>query len=55
MNAFAKDDILPRGATQGPRNVDTQFILQREDKDKAIALLHEEFFGSSEAETRMAA
>ena len=55
MHAFAKDDILPRGATQGPRNVDTQFILQREDKDKAIALLHEEFFGSSEAETRMAA
>ena len=55
MNAFAKDDILPRGATQGPRNVDTQFILQREDKDKAIALLHEEFFGSSKAETRMAA
>ncbi len=55
MSAFAQDGILPRGATQGPRNVDTQFILRREDKDKAIALLHDEFFGAPQAETRMAA
>ncbi|MDE4099094.1 MAG: aspartate kinase [Pseudophaeobacter sp. bin_em_oilr2.035] len=55
MNALEKKDILPRGATQGPRNVDTQFILQREDKDAAIALLHSEFFGSTESQALKAA
>ena len=55
MNALEKKDILPRGATQGPRNVDTQFILQREDKDAAIALLHSEFFGATESQALKAA
>ncbi|TMV05665.1 aspartate kinase [Ruegeria sediminis] len=47
--------LEPLGAMQGPRNVDTQFILPRSDRSPAIQALHEGFFGRTDAKAALAA
>ena len=37
------------GATQGPRNVDVQFVMDRDVLKPAIKALHGEFIGTGEA------
>ncbi|MGP6085884.1 aspartate kinase [Antarctobacter jejuensis] len=48
--AFDRAGIYSVGASQGPRNVDTQFILERGDMSKAIKTLHAAFFDDAEIE-----
>jgi len=50
LEAFERAGLASVGATQGPRNVDTQFILEREDRDPAIKALHDAFFDKSDAD-----
>ena len=52
LQALEAETLTPLGATQGPRNVDTLFILNRSDRDKAIAALHRAFFDSAVAVPR---
>ncbi len=47
MQALGKAGLVPHGATQGPRNVDTQFILDRSDRSSAIQILHAAFVEES--------
>ncbi|MGK7755724.1 MULTISPECIES: aspartate kinase [unclassified Roseovarius] len=47
LQALADNGMASLGATQGPRHVDTQFILEREDRDPAIKALHDMFFGKA--------
>jgi aspartate kinase len=49
LRALEDAELTPLGAAQGPRNVDTQFILNRTDRDPAIAALHRSFFAQSAA------
>jgi aspartate kinase len=49
LRALEDAELTPLGAAQGPRNVDTQFILNRTDRDPAIAALHRSFFAQSTA------
>lgn len=44
LESFARNGIYSVGASQGPRNVDTQFILERDDMAGAIKHLHAAFF-----------
>ena len=41
LTAIAGAGLEALGATQGPRNVDVQFILERDDLEPAIRALHE--------------
>lgn len=50
LESFANSGIYSVGASQGPRNVDTQFILERDDMAKAIKSLHDAFFDEEKAE-----
>lgn len=43
LQAIAEAGYSTLGASQGPRNVDTQFILEREDLKPAIRALHKVF------------
>ncbi len=47
LQALDDNGMASLGATQGPRHVDTQFILEREDRDPAIKALHDTFFDAS--------
>ncbi|NDR56812.1 aspartate kinase [Aliiruegeria sabulilitoris] len=49
MQALSAAGLEPLGACQGPRNVDTQFILDRSDRSVAIRSLHAAFVEDSEA------
>jgi aspartate kinase len=49
LQALTEAGIDPQGAAQGPRNVDTQFIVERDDRAKTIACLHKAFFRSENA------
>ncbi|SIN99846.1 aspartate kinase [Vannielia litorea] len=40
LQAIAGAGLEAIGATQGPRNVDVQFVLERDDLDPAISALH---------------
>ncbi|MEE3358466.1 MAG: aspartate kinase [Pseudomonadota bacterium] len=42
--ALANAGLDPTGAAHGPRNVDTQFIVERDVRDEAIQALHGTFF-----------
>ncbi|MEC8582728.1 MAG: aspartate kinase, partial [Pseudomonadota bacterium] len=42
--ALAEAGLDPTGAAHGPRNVDTQFIVERDVRDQAIQALHGTFF-----------
>lgn len=44
LQALERAGLTPLGATQGPRHVDTQFILDRRDRDQGITALHGVFF-----------
>ncbi|SMX50426.1 aspartate kinase [Maliponia aquimaris] len=44
LQAFDRAGIYSVGASQGPRNVDTLYILERGDMQKAIKALHDAFF-----------
>jgi hypothetical protein len=46
LEALNMAGIDPLGAAQGPRNVDTQFIVDRGDRTTAIRCLHDAFFGT---------
>lgn len=52
LKALEAERLTPLGATQGPRNVDTLFILNRSDRDTAIAALHRAFFDRAVAVPR---
>lgn len=54
LQALADRGLAAVGASQGPRNVDTQFILEREDLAAAIGALHGAFFDRREALPRAA-
>ena len=43
LQAIADAGLESLGATQGPRNVDVQFVLERDDLQPAIKALHEAF------------
>lgn len=49
LEALEKADLTPLGATQGPRNVDTQFILDRDERSAAVKALHAAFFGEADS------
>ncbi|OOY22120.1 aspartate kinase [Thioclava sp. DLFJ5-1] len=49
LQAIAKDGMESLGATQGPRNVDVQFVLERGDLKPVIKALHEEFIPEESA------
>lgn len=51
LQALETAGLTPLGATQGPRNVDTQFIVERRDRDPAISAMHGVFFGQSASAT----
>ncbi|MBQ2259811.1 MAG: aspartate kinase [Loktanella sp.] len=45
LTALKEAGISPVAVQQGPRNVDIQFVLTREDADNAVKLLHEALIG----------
>ncbi|QHQ34181.1 aspartate kinase [Algicella marina] len=47
LQAMEQEGLSPLGATQGPRNVDAQFIVNRNDRDPAIQAMHAVFFDRS--------
>lgn len=49
LQALSDDGLASVGASQGPRNVDTQFLLEREDLAPAIKALHGAFFARAQA------
>ncbi|MDV7145329.1 aspartate kinase [Tropicimonas sp. TH_r6] len=49
LQALEAAEIAPHGACQGPRNVDTQFILDRTDRSEAIRSLHAAFVEAQDA------
>lgn len=49
LRALEASGLASLGATQGPRSVDTQFIMERADRDCAIKALHQDFFAPSQA------
>jgi aspartate kinase len=55
LTALATADLFAIGATQGPRNVDVQFIVDREKLQPAIKALHAEFIEQVAAPMRTAA
>ncbi len=55
LNAIAKAGMAAIGATQGPRHVDVQFLLERETLKPVIEVLHEELIGRSDAAVSAAA
>ncbi|TQS73895.1 aspartate kinase [Rhodobacteraceae bacterium] len=54
LQAIAAAGYSALGATQGPRNVDVQFVLERECLKPAIAALHEEFITAPAAKLKAA-
>ena len=55
LNAIAKAGMAAIGATQGPRHVDVQFLLERETLGPIIEVLHEELIGRSDEAVSAAA
>ena len=49
LQALSDNGLASVGASQGPRNVDTQFLLEREDLAPAIKALHGAFFARAQA------
>jgi aspartate kinase len=49
LRALEEAGLASIGATQGPRSVDTQFIMERADRDGAIKAIHRDFFAPSKA------
>lgn len=43
LQAIADAGMAAKGATQGPRNVDVQFVMERDDLDRTIQALHRTF------------
>ncbi|WP_417204918.1 aspartate kinase [Antarctobacter sp.] len=55
LQAFDRVGIYSVGASQGPRNVDTQFILERADMAKAIKSLHSAYFDDEDKKVALVA
>lgn len=55
LQAFDDAGIYSVGASQGPRNVDTQFILERADMEKAIQSLHSAYFDDEDKKVALVA
>ncbi|WP_323783465.1 aspartate kinase [Thalassovita sp.] len=55
LQAIANKGLESIGASQGPRNVDTQFILERDDLKPVIKALHDEFITNAAQTLRKAA
>ncbi len=55
LNAIAAAGLSAVGATQGPRHVDVQFILDRETLAPVIAALHRELIESGKGDVQVAA
>lgn len=55
LQALEKGGMASLGASQGPRNVDVQFILDRDDLQSAIRALHDELIADQPARIRSAA
>lgn len=55
LMALDQAGLYSLGASQGPRNVDTQFILERADMPKAIQSLHGAFFDDEKAAVSLVA
>ncbi|PRY24966.1 aspartate kinase [Aliiruegeria haliotis] len=55
MQALAGAGLEPHGACQGPRNVDSQFIVDRSDRSAAIRSLHATFVESTTSDFALVA
>ncbi len=55
LEALSKAGLESVGATQGPRNVDTQFLMERGQCVDAIKSLHAAFFDGGEAKVALVA
>ncbi|MBR9653062.1 aspartate kinase [Thalassovita aquimarina] len=55
LQAIAENSMEAIGASQGPRNVDTQFIVERDDLKPVIKALHDVFIGDGKQSLRRAA
>jgi aspartate kinase len=55
LQAIAAAGMEAIGATQGPRNVDVQFVMERDDLKKAIKALHEVFVEKPKHELKQVA
>ncbi|MFC3615410.1 aspartate kinase [Lutimaribacter marinistellae] len=51
LQALSQASIEPLGASQGLRNVETQFIIERNERGDAIKGLHDVFFGDATKES----